>query len=327
MRRRALITGGTGFVGSHTIESYLRAGWIVRALVRDPNRLSWLRALPVEFATGDVANVESLRAAVAECETVVHCAGLTKAVHEVDLFRVNVRGVAEFTKVARDAGCKRFVLCSSQAAAGPSTGAGAKREDEPPTPISAYGRSKLEGEREIVANAGEMEWVILRPSAVIGPRDLQFVPLFRAIKAFGLYPRWGSGSQRYSLIYVKDLARALLLAGESDRGLKAVYFAAARDSVTWSDVSFRLARIAGRRVRALPIPRPVIHAAAPISELVCRLTGKPALLSRDKLREILADGWVCDASAIERAWGFRCEYELDALLRETYESYVADDLI
>jgi dihydroflavonol-4-reductase len=325
--RRVLITGGTGFVGSHTVEAYLRASWTVRALVRDARRLSWLKELPVEIAVGDVTNPASLPEAVAGCDTVVHCAGLTKAIHAADFFRVNAQGVADLVRVSRDTRCKRFVLCSSQAAAGPSADAQGKREADQATPISTYGESKLAGERELIANAGPMEWVVLRPSAVIGPRDQQFVPLFRAIKSYGVFPRWGTGTQCYSLVYVKDLARALRVAGEVSIGLNSVYFVAANDAVTWSEVSERVASVIGRRVRALPIPLPMIKLATPIMEGVARLAGKPALLSREKLREILADGWICNVSAIECAWGFRCEYDLDTLLRETYQSYVEFDWI
>ncbi len=78
MSRRVLITGGTGFVGSHAVEHYLAAGWTVRALVRDPRRLVWLKSLPIEIAVGTMTDQTSLEAAVAECDVVVHCAGLTK---------------------------------------------------------------------------------------------------------------------------------------------------------------------------------------------------------------------------------------------------------
>jgi nucleoside-diphosphate-sugar epimerase len=161
----------------------------------------------------------------------------------------------------------------------------------------------------------------------MGPRDQQFVPLYKAIKRFGIYPRWGAGNQQYSLIYVKDLARSLLVAGEVTSGSNECYFVAPHQALNWSDVSARIGQLAGRNVRALTLPIWLLKLAAPIGELTARIAGRPALLSREKIREILADGWVCDSSKIERAWGFRCEASLDTMLRETYHDYLEHGLI
>lgn len=318
---RVLITGGTGFVGSHTIEAYLSSGWNVRAMVRDPERLSWLRELRTEIIVGKLSDTESLLRAASGCDVVVHCAGLTKALRERDFMEVNSVAVGRFASACQEVGVQRFVLCSSLAAAGPSGKQSAKSEGDACNPISAYGKSKLEGERRIADVCKSMEWVILRPPAVMGPRDLQFVPLFRAVKRLGLYPEWGTGTQRYSLIYVRDLARGLLLAGESAFGVNQTYFVAMSDAFTWKSVSQRLGAILHRSIRVLRVPVPAIRIVAPILELCGRLAGKPAMLSREKLREILADGWVCNSSKIQQQIGFSCQYDLDAILTETVADY------
>jgi nucleoside-diphosphate-sugar epimerase len=319
--RRVLITGGTGFIGSHAVEAFLAQQWTVRALVRNPSRLTWLIGLPVETAVGRLDDAESLKAAARGCDVVVHCAGLTKALRREDLFRVNGAAVGEFAAVARQEGVRRFMLCSSQAAAGPSTDGDAVSEDDEPHPLSPYGQSKLQGERLLRENAEHMEWVVLRPPSVLGPRDEQFRGLFRAVVRYGVYPQFGAGTQRYSFISVRDLTRALLTAAEVERGLNDVYFVASSETVTWSELSTAIARAAGRRARPLRLGRQALTALSVISEAAARWRGKPALLSREKLDEIIASGWVCSSEKIRRAWGFECQWPLEATIRDTLNAY------
>jgi len=324
VNRRVLITGGTGFVGSHAVEAFAATGWEVRALVRDPSRIGWRRGVRVEVVRGALTDRDSLAEAVRECDLVIHCAGLTKALREADYHRVNATAVGEFATLAREAGVKRFVLCSSQAAAGPSRTGSATTEDEEPNPISAYGRSKLAGERHLCEAAGEMQWIILRPPGIMGPRDEQFVPLFRAVVRYGIYPRFGRGGQRYGFVSVHDVVRALVVAGEASSGVNETYFVCNDEPVAWEDASRIIAECANRRARAVRLPRALLHVAGAVSDSWAWMRGKPALLSGDKIREILAPGWICSPAKIRRAWSFACEWSLDATIRDTYESYRAE---
>lgn len=321
MNRRVLITGGTGFIGSHTVEMFLANGWTVRALIRNPARMTWLTGLPVETSVGRLDDPESLRAAVQDCDSVVHCGGLTKALRTEDLFRINAQAVKDFAVAARAAGTKRFILCSSQAAAGPSRDGAPVTEDDEPRPLSVYGRSKLEGERLLRENAGGMEWIILRPPSVMGPRDEQFLPLFRAVAKFGIYPLFGSDAQRYSFVSVYDLARALLCAAETSSGVNDVYFVAAPEALSWRETAEIIARGSQRRARALRLNGGILKTAGFMSEVVGCLRRKPALLSRDKLREILAPGWVCSSAKIRRTWTFQCEWTAERMILDTLHAY------
>jgi dihydroflavonol-4-reductase len=321
MSGRVLITGGTGFGGSHAVERYLSAGWTLRALVRNPQKRRWLRGLQVEIAEGRLGDDESLQRAVEGCDLVVHCAAVTKVMDTAELFKTNATDVESFARAARNAGVQRFILCSSQAAAGPSENGGPAHEDDPPRPISLYGKSKLEGEQRLQANAGSMQWVVLRPPAVIGPRDEQFLPLFRSVMRYGLYPVFGAGRQRYSFVGIHDLSRALLMAGETTTGLNATYFVAHDDAIDWADAARTLGRIAGRRVHGLRLGRPLLVVVSSLAEFSARVRGKSALLTRDKIREILSAGWLCSSEKIRRTWGFRCAWSLEDTLRDTLQSY------
>jgi nucleoside-diphosphate-sugar epimerase len=321
MTRRVLITGGTGFVGSHVVEAYTAAGWRVRALVRDPNRLKWLKGLDIEIAHGSLSNSDSLCAATDGCAVVVHCAGLTKSIDRSEYYRVNSGATSALIAASRSANVRRFVYCSSQAAAGSAIGKIASDEEDTPNPLTDYGRSKLEGEVRVQQESGNMEWAILRPPAVIGPRDEQFLPLFRGVVRLGLYPAFGNNDQKYSFICVHDLAKALLSAGETDHGYNAIYFVASAEALTWSRAASVIAQLAHRKVRPLNLPKSLLPIAGSVAELISKISRKPALLSRDKIKEILSAGWICSPEKIRQAWRFECKCDVEKTLTETYEFY------
>ncbi|MBU0690952.1 NAD-dependent epimerase/dehydratase family protein [bacterium] len=319
--KRVLITGGTGFVGSHAVEAYLNAGWTVRAFIRDPNRLVWLSNLNIETAVGKLSDRDSLKRAAEACDTVVHCAGLTKALHKEEFFRVNGDAVRDFAEAAREQGVRRFILCSSQAAAGPSCSEQPRTEADEPAPVSVYGQSKLAGESVLQEAAGDMEWVILRPPAIIGPRDWQFLPLFKGIIKLGLYPKFGSGRQLYSFASVFDVVKALLMAGTYEGPVNQLYFVAHDEPVDWQIASQEIAGYVNRRVRNLTLPAGLLDMIGTFNDAVASVSGKPALLSREKVKEILVSGWVCSNEKIKRDWKFECDYDLRKTLRITYDFY------
>jgi dihydroflavonol-4-reductase len=321
LKGRVLVTGGTGFVGSHVVDAYRTAGWTVRALVRDRERLKWLTGPKIELAEGTLSDSSTLKKATADCDVVVHCAGLTKALSYADYHRVNAEATESITKIARDNGVRRFILCSSQAAAGPSRTNDATTEEDEPQPITDYGRSKLDGELYLRQTAGDMEWIVLRPPSVIGPRDEQFLPLFRMVARYGLYPKFGSRERRYSFISVHDLARAILVAGETSSGLREAYFIANDEPLSWEESARHLATALGRKARALNVPGFAIRFIGAVADLYSSLTRTPQLLGRDKLKEILTDGWICSPAKASRVLGFRCEYNAEMTLKSTLDFY------
>jgi dihydroflavonol-4-reductase len=303
------------------VDCFLAARWQVRITVRDISRLKWVDPDSIEVLNGDLSDDRAMSDAVRGCDVVVHCAGLTKAVRPDDYFRVNEKGVGLLTSLARRAGVERFVLCSSQAASGPAADGVASRESDTPRPITDYGRSKLAGEEELRRTAGEMQWIILRPPAVLGPRDEQFLPLFKAAARWGISPSFGDSSQIYSYVYVKDLAKALLVASDASVGVNETYFVANRAPLSWEQAANEIAIAAGRRIRRLAVRPVVLTIVGLAGDLYARTTGRPALLSMDKIREIKAKPWVCSSDKIEQAWKFECEYSTSMALAETLKFY------
>lgn len=316
---RALVTGGTGFVGRHLIEALCEAGDTVTVLARTPAKAAGLGSLGVRIVEGDLSDRTRLRQAVADQDVIYHSAGLVAALDEAAFLAVNRDGTVRLLEAAAEMGRPRFVFVSSLAAAGPTARGHRRRGDEPPTPISGYGRSKLAGEQAV--RAGPLPWTIVRPPGVYGPRDREFLRLFRAAR-YGVLPVFDPG-QELSLVHVRDLARALVLLGRVPGAEGGTFYPCHPEIVTSADLARAIGRSVGRAVRVLPLPRWMAHTALAIAALAARLTGGTTLLTPDKGNELFAPAWTCDPGGLERVTEGRwtAEYDLERGARHTADWY------
>lgn len=298
MSRTALITGASGFVGGHLAERLARDGWTVRALVRASSNTARLKELGAELRTGSLGDADAISAAADGADCVFHLAALTTAPSEAEFRRANAEGTRSVAQGMVRAGTRprRLVYLSSYAACGPAVNGRARAMDETPAPLTAYGRSKLEGEaaaRE-VEPAG-IELVILRAPAVYGPGDRAFLPVFRMAKA-ALAPVPTGPERRIHVIYVHDLVTALANAATSPAGTFAVAEPVAHPYRALVDHIGRAVR--GKNPLHLPIPAGVLRGAG---ALVDRLgLGGGGVFSREKADEMLAEAWVCDLTGAGR---------------------------
>ncbi len=317
--RVCVVTGATGFIGSHLAEALVRAGWHVRCPVRDPARAHWLRALPVELVKADLTVPETLDGIFAGAQVVFHLAGLTRALRAEEFFAANVTGTANLLRALgrADGGCRKLVFLSSLAAAGPSRPGIPRTEDDPPVPVSVYGKSKRLAEEQVVG-ACPVDWVILRPPIVYGPRDLEGLLYFRVVK-LGVRPVLCT-ERYFSLIYVGDLVRAIILAAEAAPP-RAIYHVADPEPCSFRALADRIGRVMGRSGPVLPAPGWAFRLAGALADLTARLRRRPMVFSYDKAVEMTAGDWVCDCRRVEAELGFRTEVSLEQGLRETYSWY------
>jgi nucleoside-diphosphate-sugar epimerase len=319
---KALVTGASGFIGSHLVDLLLQKDYSVRCLLRRTSSMAWLEGLPIEIVYGDVFDDAGLADAVRDVDVIYHSAGLTKAKTKEEYFRANAEGTRKLLEAARlfAPGLKRFVLVSSQTAAGPSSSKTPITENVLPHPITTYGLSKRKAEEICLEFATYFPVTITRPPAVYGPRDKDIFEFFKTMSK-GLQPVVGFGEKYISLIHVADLVRGIVMAGESGRSVGQTYFISSKDFYGWKQVGEITRRALGRRALTVHIPEGGVYVISGFSEFFGLFTPKPVLVNFEKARDMVQDYWTCDASKAKRDFGFEQEIPLESGIQQTIAWY------
>ena len=315
---KALVTGATGFVGSHLAEALRRRGDDVTALVRSPRKAAALGPLGVRLVSGDLNDADSLARAVEGQDVVFHVAGLVSARDEAEFMRGNRDGTASLVAAAGVAGRPRFVLVSSMAAGGPAAPGRPLSGTEPARPVTFYGRSKLAAETAVTSSS--LPWVILRPPTVYGPRDREVLKVFRMAR-LGLAPVFGDGSQQLSAVHGADLAEALVAAGTSAGTMRKTYYPCHPEIFTSAEFVRAIGTAMGRRVVLIPVPAPVGRTLLGVTEAAARLVGQTTILTRDKANEFFQEAWIGDPGPLTTDSGWRATHDLKSGLADTYRWY------
>ena len=310
---RVLVTGATGFLGSHIAEQLAHQGHSVRVLLRRTSDRSFLRGIDVEEALGDVPQPDTLPAAVDGVEAIVHAAGLVKARSAEEFEAVNAGGTANLlSALGQTPRLRRFVLISSLAAHGPSEDGRPRPLDASPTPVTAYGRSKLKAEQFVRSWAGDPDRVgatIIRPPVVYGPRDRQLLTFFQLAR-WRLAPLLGDGANSVSCVYVEDAARAAAIAAAAGDAPSATYTVDDGSVYTWRDLLAAVEQAVGRKALRIPSPPWAYAAAAFVSETYGRLRRQAVSFTGDKVIEMRQRYWVCSHDEISRDLGWQPQVDL-----------------
>lgn len=319
---KVLLTGASGFVGSHILDVLVERAIPTAILLRPTsNRQFVQRHLGcVEVQPGSINDLKSLEKALADATHVIHCAGCTKARRNSDFYEVNETGTRNMVAALnlRNGAIQQFLHISSLAVAGPATAERPATELDAPNPISEYGRSKLAAELE-VRNHCRTVYTILRPPAVYGPRDSGFFAMFNAVHRH-LLPR-PNRRQILSLVYAKDLAQAVVNCLGHPGAAGKAYFVASRERVSASGMAQQIAGTMGGWTLPCPLPAAALWPVCLAQEIFGRLTGRAMLLNMQKYSELRAPGWVCEPSLFEKEIGFRCETPLKQGISEALEWY------
>ncbi|MGB6362848.1 MAG: NAD(P)-dependent oxidoreductase [Thermoanaerobaculia bacterium] len=315
---RVLVTGGTGFIGAHLVETLVDRGDEVTALVRSPHKATRLVELGVRTVRGDLEDLPALEQACEGQDVVYHLAGLVRARNQAEFLRINQGGTRNLLVAAQRQGSPRFIQLSSMAAGGPSAPGRPHTGEETPRPISAYGRSKLAGER--VVSEGELPWTILRPPLVYGPGDTEILRAFKAAALLGLAPTLGSGEQELSALFAPDLADALVAAGSGETEGK-TYPVCHPEIFTSREMARAVGEAVGRSVRIVNIPAAVTRGLLTVIGVSARAVGRPTLLDSSKADELLAPAWTGDPGAFTRDTGWQATHDLQDGLGRTVAWY------
>jgi len=307
--RTALVTGATGFVGSHLVDLLLTREYRVTCTLRKTSNLRWLEGKPVEKVEVDFRKPLSLP----EVDVVFHVAGVIMGENLEQYREGNVLAAKNTITGAR---CDRFVHVSTIAATGP----GEVDETTDGNPISNYGQSKWEGEQAVRENRKEIPLTIVRPPVVYGERDEGLLDMFRTLQ-WGLRPRIG-GPKWLSIVHARDLVEGMVQAAESPVAENETYFLSNTESHSISDLMGLILGGLGRnRSLSLPVPHWVVKSVAACSETWGRLVGTPAMFNRDKAREMIQEKWVCSSEKAVRDLGWNPRIPVEEGLATTAKWY------
>ncbi|MBF0319194.1 MAG: NAD(P)-dependent oxidoreductase [Nitrospirae bacterium] len=290
MMKQALVTGGTGFIGSHLVEELIKQGYDVTCLIRDKSKLLWLEGFHVSFIQGDCRTVEPLAERIGEFDYIFHLAGVTKASSSAEFYCTNSKGTANFIEMAakHNNKIKRFVHLSTLAAAGPCKDGIPSDTSSEPDPVSDYGKSKLEGEQCVLQYKDNIPVTVIRPPAVYGPRDKDMYVVFKMIQ-HGIFPHWGESF--YSMIYVEDLARGIVDSVKTDKTIGKTYYLSDLNVYSNCDIANAIAEELECHYLKIRVPKFLMHPIAGISEKLL----KHSIINSDKIRELNYTHWVCNS--------------------------------
>lgn len=317
-----LVTGGTGFVGSHLVDFLLQQNYSVRCLIRRSSDTRWLRGKRVEFIYGDVFDEDALQAAVKGVDYVYHSAGLTKAKTKEEYYRANTTGTRNILQatIKHNPSLKRFVHISSQAAVGPSESMTPITEEREARPITTYGKSKWLSEVECHKVEQLLPITIVRPPVVYGEREKDVYEFFRTYRR-GLQPMIGFSDKYVSMIHVADLVRGIFLAGESSVAAGKTYFITSHRVYSWQEIGEATRKAMNQRAIRVRIPEFAVFVVAAFAELAAAFSSKPALINFEKAREMVQDYWTCDHTKAKKELGFEQQISLEDGVRRTIEWY------
>jgi nucleoside-diphosphate-sugar epimerase len=352
----ALVTGASGFIGSHLCEVLRERGHEVRAMVRASSKLDKLELAaagkPFVLAHAGLDDVAAMAAAMAEVEIVYHVAGVTAAFDRHGFDRANVGGVANlFAAIARARelghGPRRVIQVSSLMAAGPSHERNPRREHHRhERGFTDYGDSKLEGESVGIAAArtGEVELIIVRPPLVYGPRDEDVLQMIKSA-AMGVVAQPGFRSTWMSAIHGRDLAIGIALVGERGRPIPSdlpsdhvhkggggdprvpgavddprgtgIYYLTDGGRTSIAEFGQLAAAALGKRALTIPLPAFAVRSVGALNQQIGRLRGQVPALTLDKARGSLSSGWWCDDARARAELDWKQTFPLERGLEDT----------
>lgn len=310
-----LVTGATGFIGWHLLNSLLQDGLAATGLARHcPADIGW--------RSGDLADASSMLVACSGMNTVIHCAGHAHAfaaLHQADEnlhWQVNFEGTQRLVHLAGQAGVRRFVFLSSvKAMAEP--GDQCADEDLLGEPETAYGQSKLAAEQAVIA-AGErygMHVVNLRLAMVYGAGGRGNLERMGRLVKRGIFPPLPETDNHRSLIHVNDVVSAIRLVASDDRANGRTYIVASQEAPSGRGLFDALRLAQGMTHCNWSVPVSVLRAAARLGDAMGKLAGRRLALDSEVLDRLLNSAWYSPAR-IERELGWRAQVSLKDGLSE-----------
>lgn len=319
---KTLVTGGTGFIGSHLIEKLCSKNIEVKCIAKDNLNSNQLSNLKVEFINGDLSNGGLPETLLEDVNVVYHVAGVTHAKNKNEYYNGNYLATKELIKFCINSNYKidRFIYVSSLTAVGPSLSGSEVNENTPYHPVSDYGLSKMMAEYEILKYRNKIPITIVRPSAVYGPRERDMYKYMKSIKN-GIQLLIGYNKKYVNLIYIEDLVDGIIKAAENINAEDEIYFLGSQTSYPNEDIGNTIASILNKNPLNIHLPHCMIFCVCGLEELFGKLFNKQVFLNIQKARELIQNNWACSIEKAKVQLGFNPHVSLYEGFLNTFTWY------
>jgi nucleoside-diphosphate-sugar epimerase len=323
--KKILITGASGFVGSHLVEEALRRNLDVYAGIRSTSSREFLQDERIRFVELNFADKNHIRTVMDEqqFDYVIHNAGVVTAPKLDDYWRVNYEFVKNFADaiLATSRLPEKFTFISSAAAYGPANDQDLSdflKESDEPKPINTYGKAKLEAERYL-SQLPDFPYVTIRPTGVYGPREKEIFTFFKLVN-YNIEGYIGTRRQHLAFVYVKDLTKVVLDATLSNIKQKSYFVSDGSHYAQW-DLGKASKRILNKKTLRFHVPIGLVRGIAWVMEQLGKGDGKYPALNLEKVRILESVNWKCDIEPLKEDLNFQPQYDLEKGLEETLRWY------
>lgn len=318
----SVVTGASGFVGSHLVDYLLKKGDEVHCIVRETSNLRWLEGKNVTIHNSGLFDKEGLKKVLKDVDYLYHVAGVVKAKKEEDYFNGNVETTRNLLDAVSEVApnIKRILIVSSQTAAGPSKLGNPVTEESPTNPITTYGRSKVAQEKLVKTYMEKLPITIVRPPAIYGDRDTEIYLVFKTYKQ-GLMTLVGFNKKEVSIIYVKDLVHGMYLAATNENSKGEIYFISSKEFYNWPQIGEIIHKAMGKGAITLRLPHFLVYTVAAFAQFFAMFSSKPATFNLEKARDFVQEAWTCDTTKAQKELGFAEQYSLEEGMKATIDWY------
>jgi len=309
-------------VGSHLVDKLLEKNYEVYCLKRKTSSTKWLDGKNIKYVEGDLFSNEVLETCIKDMDFIFHVAGVVKAKTKEGFYHDNFDSTKNLLEITYkvNPGLKKFIFVSSLAACGPAKTEKPVDENTVPDPITTYGLSKLKAEEEVYKFKDKFPISIIRPPAVFGPRDTEILIYFKTFSK-GLNSVIGFDAKYLSLVYVEDLADAIVLAAENKNADGQKYFVCFDKAYNWDEIGSLTSKLLGKKALKIRLPHSVLYSVGYLAELFSAFSSKPATLNIEKCKDITQLRWVCSNEKAKSELGFKTKFTLEESFKKTIDWY------
>lgn len=328
-----LITGATGFIGSHLAEELAKKEKKIRVLIRDNhlgsiNDFSEETRKKIEIVKGDLLDKQSLLLALNGIKKVFHLAAIGRPMNipRKMYFDVNFEGTKNLLEACNEKKVRKIIHISTISVFGFSRDRTALTENSPKIPVSDYGESKKIGEEFAMdfCRKNKINLVVVRPPMVFGPRDFQFFKLFKLINK-GFFPLIKKGKAKIEFCYIKNFVKGILLADKKGKNLEA-YNLSDGETYTIKEVFGEIAKAENKNLFPLSVPFWIVKFNGYILENLFSLFGKKAPFNSGTAEWMSKDNSL-DISKAKKELGYKRAIPLQESIKDTVKWYKEKNLL